>query len=166
QIPTDKETALVRQLKGAVESLNREKLAHNQVALAARYPQGAEMFNTLCQTCHGADGNGVKSLAPPLNQSEWVNGNKDVLISIVLYGLTGPVKVNNYVYQAPEINADMPGIGFDASITNEQIAELLSYIRASWQNDAGVVTTQEVDAIRKRYAGREKAFTVEELDAL
>ena len=166
QIPTDKETALVRQLKGAVESLNREKLAHNQVALAARYPQGAEMFNTLCQTCHGADGNGVKSLAPPLNQSEWVNGNKDVLISIVLYGLTGPVKVNNYVYQAPEINADMPGIGFDPSITNEQIAQLLSYIRASWQNESGEITPADVENVRRKFSGRDKAFTVNELETL
>lgn len=162
----DTGSVIVKQLKTAMETAEREKEAYKQIALAKKYPAGAEIYNTLCQTCHGMDGNGVKSLAPPLNQSEWVTGNKKVLISIVLYGLTGPVKVNNYVYQAPEISADMPGIGFDASITNEQIAELLSYIRASWQNDAGVVTTQEVDAIRKRYAGREKAFTVEELDAL
>src|SRR5690606_17251739 len=129
---------IVKQLKTAMETAEREKEAYKQIALAKKYPAGAEIYNTLCQTCHGMDGNGVKSLAPPLNQSEWATGDNKVLISIVLYGLTTPVKVNRYGYRAPEISPVMPRIGFAASNTNEQTAVRLSYIRASRRNDAGV----------------------------
>ena len=115
---------------------------------------------------HGADGNGVKSLAPPLNKSEWVTGDKGKLISIVLYGLTGPVTVNGHLYKAPEINSDMPGIGYDKSLPNEDVAQLLSFIRTSWQNDADKITAQEVTKVRQRLSDRQKAFTVEELDKL
>ena len=124
------------------------------------------MFASTCQTCHGPDGNGVRSLAPPLNKSEWVTGDKDKLIPIVLFGLTGPVTVNGHLYKAPEINGDMPGIGYDEDLPNEDVAQLLSYIRKSWQNNASKVTAEEVKKVRESLKGRQNAFTVEELNQL
>ncbi len=163
---SDTTSALIVQLKSAVENGIKESNSRNQALLAQKYPKGAEFYNTICQTCHGPDGNGVQGLAPPLNQSEWVNGRKDILTSIVLFGLTGPVTVGNRLYQAPEISSDMPGIGYDPDISNEQIAEMLSYIRKSWQNDADPVSAKEVEEIRKKFAGREKAFTIQEFGQL
>jgi hypothetical protein len=81
----------------------------------------------------------------------------------VLFGLTGPIEVNGHLYQSPELNIDMPGIGYSKSISNQQIAELLSYIRKSWRNNADVITAEEVEKIRIKLKGREKAFTAEEL---
>lgn len=163
---SDTASALIVQLKSAAENRIKESNSRNQVLLSKKYPKGAEFYNTICQTCHGPDGNGVQGLAPPLNQSEWVTGRKDILTSIVLFGLTGPVTVANRLYQAPEISADMPGIGYDPGISNDQIAEMLSYIRKSWQNNADPVSVEEVEQIRKKFAGREKAFTIKELDQL
>jgi mono/diheme cytochrome c family protein len=134
--------------------------------LKKEFPKGEALFTSVCQTCHGADGGGVKSLAPPLNQSEWVTGNKDKLISIVLFGLTGPVKVNGHVYQTPEVSGDMPGIGYDKDMPSEDIAQLLSYIRRSWRNNADKVTTEEVNKVRTKLTGREKAFTEAELNGI
>ncbi|MEP6947823.1 MAG: c-type cytochrome [Ginsengibacter sp.] len=132
-------------------------------ALNKEFPKGMAIFYATCKTCHGPDGNGIKSLAPPLNQSEWVTGDKDKLISILLFGLTGPVKVNGYSYKTPEINGDMPGIGFNKDIRNEDIAQLLSFIRKSWQNNAGNINAEDVEKIRQKLKDRQKAFTTEEL---
>ena len=99
-----------------------------------------------------------------MNGSQWVTGNKDKLVAIVLFGLTGPINVNDHLYRPPEINGDMPGIGYDKKMTNEDVAELLSFIRKSWRNEAGNVTPQEVNKIRLQLKGRQKAFTVDELN--
>ena len=162
----DTSLAIHRLLNMAVISAQNAMANPDPEVLAKRFPKGANLYKTICQTCHGTDGNGVQSLAPPLNQSEWVTGNKEKLISIVLFGLTGPVEVNKHLYKAPEINSDMPGIGYDPSMPNEDIAELLSYIRKSWKNNAEVVEKQEVRNIRGKLSKRQKAFTVEELNKM
>jgi len=128
-----------------------------------KFPRGAALFRTNCQTCHGADLNGIKSLAPPLNKSEWVTGKKERLAAIVLYGLTGPVEVNKHLYTKPEIMADMPGIGSSNEFSDEDIAQLLSYIRDYGRNKAEKVNQQEVTNVRAQFKGRDKAFTIEEL---
>ncbi|TKC57547.1 dehydrogenase [Pedobacter hiemivivus] len=151
-------TALITRVRSAQK--NRDPLLQ-----AKLYPKGAALFAFSCQTCHAADGNGVNALAPPLNKSEWVTGNKEKLISIVLYGLTGPVKINGHVYESPEISGDMPGIAHSEEISDDDVAQVLSFIRGSWQNNAGKVSIDEVSKVRKRYKGREKAFTIEELEA-
>lgn len=131
--------------------------------LAKKYPRGASLFKSSCQTCHGVDGNGMKSLAPPLNGSEWVTGDKEILASIVLFGLTGPITVNGKWYGPPDITADMPGIGSSQEISDQDVAELLSFIRASWRNQASEVSSDDIAVVRKRYKGRQSLFTMEEL---
>jgi mono/diheme cytochrome c family protein len=138
---------------------------HDPVKLQKEFPKGAAIFSSTCQTCHGTDGNGIRMLAPPLNKSQWINGDTKKLLSIVLAGLTGPVEVNGHLYKAPEITADMPGIGA-SEFSDEDIAQLLSYLRQSWQNNAGKITTAEVSTMRKKLKTREKAFTMEELNRL
>jgi mono/diheme cytochrome c family protein len=81
----------------------------------------------------------------------------------VLFGLTGPVQVNGHVYKAPEINVDMPGIGYTKEFSDNDVAQLLSYIRRSWQNNGNKVTEEDVAKIRQMFKGREKAFTIDEL---
>lgn len=154
-----------QQLKRAIVRIKNVQKNRDPQLLTKSFPKGAALFASSCQTCHAADGNGISSLAPPLNKSEWVTGNKEKLIAIVLYGLTGPVTVNGHLYEAPEISADMPGIAHSEEISDEDVAQVLSFIRGSWQNNADKVTTDEVAEQRKRYKGREKAFTIKELTA-
>ncbi|QMU29028.1 DUF7133 domain-containing protein [Adhaeribacter radiodurans] len=160
------DTTLVvhQQLRGVIANIKNARASKDPKVLLKVFPKGAAMFTSTCQTCHGPDGNGVNGLAPPLNGSEWVTGNKEKLISIVLYGLTGPVQVKGHLYKAPEINGDMPGIGYDKDLANEDIAQVLSYIRRSWQNNADKVSTEEVAKVRQNLKARQKAFTVQELN--
>jgi len=161
---SDSTLLIKKQLNRAIAQAANARGNRDPQKLLKEYPKGAALFNSVCQTCHGLDGNGVKSLGPPLNQSEWVTGDKAKLISIVLFGLTGPVKVNGHVYKTPEVSGDMPGIGYDQEMPNEDVAQLLSFIRKSWRNNGDKISTEEVAATRKKLTNRQKAFTVEELD--
>jgi mono/diheme cytochrome c family protein/glucose/arabinose dehydrogenase len=155
-------TRLVRVRRDVVNKAN----AKRNEALAKVYPAGAKIVTSVCQTCHGKDAEGVQSLAPPLNRSNWVTGNPDHLTRIVLFGLTGPVDVNGKLYKAPEINGDMPGIGSSTEFKDEDIAQLLSFIRNGWSNKAAPISAKEVSKIRKQYSGRQKPFTMDELKGI
>ena len=71
--------------------------------------------------------------------------------------------MNGKLYKAPEISGDMPGIQANKEVSDEDIAQLLNYIRNAWTNKADEVNLQTVRAIRKRYTGEQKAFTADEL---
>ena len=162
------DTSLVfnKHLHKVIEDVTKAKSQSNQKKIAAMYPRGAEIFNSLCQACHGPDGNGVSALAPPLNKSNWAQGNKNQLIPIVLFGLTGPIKVADHLYKSPEVNGDMPGIGANAEFSDKDIADILNYIRNSWNNSGSKITEQDIKDTRQKYNGREKTMTMEELETI
>ena len=162
----DSNALIQKQLGKIIAQAANARANRDPKVLLKEYPKGAALFNTVCQTCHGPDGNGVKSLGPPLNQSEWVTGDKNKLISIVLFGLTGPVKVNGHIYKTPEVSGDMPGIGYDKDMPSEDVAQLLTFIRKSWRNNGDKISTEEVASTRKKLTNRQKAFTVEELNGM
>jgi mono/diheme cytochrome c family protein/glucose/arabinose dehydrogenase len=161
----DTNLVINKQLQSIITQLRNDKKSRDPELLSKEFPKGAALFASSCQTCHAVDGNGISSLAPPLNKSEWVTGKKDKLISIVLYGLTGPVKVNGHLYEAPEVSADMPGIAHSDEISDDDVAQVLSFIRGSWQNNAAKVSVEEVTKVRSRFKGRDKPFTITELEA-
>ncbi|MEJ7559453.1 MAG: c-type cytochrome [Pedobacter sp.] len=162
----DTNVRIHKQLQKVLNNIRAAQKNRDPALVAKLYPKGLRVFESTCQTCHGPDGNGIKSLAPPLNKSEWVNGNKEKLISIVLFGLTGPIKVNGYVYKAPEISGDMPAIAHAEDINDEDISQLLSFLRSSWQNNSDKVDVKEVSNVRTRSKNRDKAFTQQELDLM
>ena len=162
-IVPDTSLTIRKQLSSVISRVMSAQKNRDPEMLAKQFPKGALLFQSSCQTCHAPDGNGIESLAPPLNKSQWVTGDKDKLVGIVLYGLTGPINVNGHVYEAPEIFGDMPGIGHSEEISNEDIAQVLSFIRSSWQNDAGKIAVKDVVSVREKYKGRKTAFTQEEL---
>ncbi|NSL85494.1 c-type cytochrome [Chitinophaga sp. Mgbs1] len=159
----DTSQVLHRQLRQVLKDMDGQANAAKMDALKLKYPRGYKVFNTVCQTCHGKNGNGIAAMAPPLNESNWVNGNKQALAAVVLYGLTGPVEVHGKVYKAPEINGDMPGIGGSDEFSDSDIAELLTFLRNAWNNKAGKVTAADIQQVRKQYNGRQKPFTAAEL---
>ena len=163
-IHPDTSLAINKRLRKVMADIAKAKNNSNSNSVAKEYPKGAALFGTVCQTCHGKDGNGVASLAPPLNGSEWVTGDKNKFIPIVLFGLTGPVKVAGKVYKAPEINGDMPSIGQNKEFTDNDIAQVLSFIRNSWGNKGDKITADDVKDVRNKYKNREKNFTMDELN--
>lgn len=159
----DTTLVLRKQLLTVLKNLDNKANAKKMEALRTSLPRGYKIFNTVCQTCHGKNGEGIASMAPPLNESNWVNGNKNAFISIVLFGLTGPVEVHGKVYKAPEINGDMPGIGASDEFNDADIAEVLTFLRSAWNNKAGKITAADVQQVRKQSQGRQKPFTAGEL---
>ena len=162
-INPDTNLIINKQLQRVLVDIKNSKSNKDKKLLVKLYPKGAMLFNSVCQGCHGADGNGIKSLAPPLNTSDWVNGDKNKLVQILLFGLTGPIRVSGTLYEAPEINGDMPGIGNSEEMSDADIAEVASFIRQSWSNNASQISPADVTKVRKKYKGRQKAFTMEEL---
>lgn len=102
---------------------------------------GKEVYNAVCMACHMADGSGVPGMHPPITDSEFVNGDKERLIGIVLNGMSGKIEVKGKTY-----NSIMPA---QAHLTNRQIANVLSYVRSNFENNSGPITPEEVEAVRK-----------------
>ncbi|GAA4341214.1 hypothetical protein GCM10023149_53300 [Mucilaginibacter gynuensis] len=121
---------------------------------------GSVIFKQLCATCHGQDGKGIvaggKGMpAPPLADNKDVNGNPERLIKILLHGLKGPVDGKTY----PDV---MPALGGN---DDTYIASVLSYIRNNMGNKAKVVKPADVKKVREQTKGRDKNWTIPELDA-
>lgn len=162
----DTAASVYKSVQLVLSNIEKEKSSSNEKLLAKTYPTGSTIYNTVCQSCHGKNGAGITMLAPPLNKSEWVTGDVNKLIAIVLKGASGPITVGNKLYKAPEISGEMPGIGANPDITDEGLAQLLSYIRKNWNNNASEVKISEVTAVRAKLAERQQPFTEAELKKL
>lgn len=103
-----------------------------------------KLYNTFCGTCHQQNGKGARGRMPPLAGTDWVTGNKERLITVVLNGLQGPLEINGENY-----NGVMPPHRF---LKDDEIATILSYIRKSFGNNASAVSADEVKKIRDRLA--------------
>jgi mono/diheme cytochrome c family protein len=108
-------------------------------------------------SCHQMGGRGVPGTFPPLTNTDWVTGDKGRLIRLLLHGLTGPIEVNGARY-----SGIMPPWG-DA-LDDQGIADIATYIRTSFGNEASPITTDEVAAVRAATTGRTKPWTAKELN--
>jgi mono/diheme cytochrome c family protein len=121
--------------------------------------QGKAVYENICGLCHNNDGTGKPGQAPPFVGSEWALGNPDHMIRIPLVGLTGPVGVAGKQY-----NLSMPAMG--AALSDDDLADVLTYIRNSWGNKASVITPAQVKAIRAKVGNRTQPWTADELKAI
>ncbi len=102
--------------------------------------RGSIVYHKECLSCHQADGGGVPHLNPPLYESTDVVGDKKKIIGIVLRGMTDRLPIDGEYYS----NNMAP----HPELSNMQIADVLTFIRASWGNKASAVTPAEVQAVR------------------
>ncbi len=121
------------------------------------FDSGKQTFAGLCAACHQPTGRGLEGLAPPLADSEWVNGDQERIVKVVMHGLRGPIKVKGLSY-----SYDMPAAGF---LSDEQIAGVLTYIRREWDHEASPVPLDLVQKIRTETKGRTDAWTEGEFKA-
>lgn len=108
--------------------------------LPAYMAEGKQLYEQHCLVCHQATGGGVSGLNPTLKQTDYVLGDKERLVGILLNGSNTGLEVNGIRYA----NA-MPGF---SSLSNEELASLASYIRNSFGNAATPLTAGEVAVFR------------------
>jgi mono/diheme cytochrome c family protein len=115
----------------------------NNKLVAASAARGKTVYLQRCMVCHQADGGGVPKLNAPLDASSAVNGS-DVskLIKYIVKGFADRIEIDGELYS----NA-MPAA---ADLTDQQIADVLTFIRSNWSNKAGPVTTLQVKQTRSK----------------
>lgn len=126
------------------------------------YAEGAKVYATICIACHQPNGQGMKMIAPPLVNSEWVQGSEQRLIALVLDGMTGPITVNGKTYTVPEVQPVMPGLRINPEMDDHKIAAILTYVRNTWSNGAKPISPKAVADYRKQQQAR-LPFTEAEL---
>jgi nitrite reductase (NO-forming) len=109
--------------------------------LNERITMGKIVYTKTCFACHQENGNGIANAFPPLAKSDFLNQDAGRAIDIVLYGKTGEVVVNGNKY-----NGIMPA----QSLSNEEVANVLSYVYASWGNSKKEITPAMVASKRKK----------------
>jgi mono/diheme cytochrome c family protein/glucose/arabinose dehydrogenase len=123
---------------------------------AASFNRGKELYTVVCGACHQPHGNGQEGLAPPLRESEWALGSEQRLIRIALHGVRDDITVKGSKY-----TLNMPALG--EALTDEQIADALTYIRHEWGHSVSPVNAATVKAVRAATAKREDSWTEPEL---
>lgn len=101
---------------------------------------GEELYYLYCGACHQQNGKGASGRFPPLANTDWVTGDKQRLIEVVLNGLEGSIDVNGVTY-----NNVMPQHSF---LSDDDMAEVLTYIRQNFGNTASEITAEEVAEVR------------------
>lgn len=110
--------------------------------LQASITRGNTVYATFCLSCHQADGSGVPNMNPPVIKNNWVLGSKTVLIQQILKGSNGKVEIDG-----EKFHNTMPA---QAHLTDQQIADVLTFVRNSFGNKASIVTQAEVKTVRAK----------------
>ncbi|MGV3773286.1 MAG: PVC-type heme-binding CxxCH protein [Verrucomicrobiales bacterium] len=119
------------------------------------FEAGKETSLLVCGARHQPHGQGQEGLAPPLADVDWVTGSPERLVRITLHGVRGPISVKGKTY-----NLEMPPVGV---LEDQQIAEVLTYIRREWGHTASPIDVDFVKKIREATKDREEAWTEPEL---
>lgn len=135
---TEDDRALIRDWvdSGAVLGLAPTGHARNK---EERIQSGKRLFTTMCAACHQSAGQGVAHKYPPLAASDFLNADKNEAIRVLLHGRQGDIAVNGVTY-----NNIMPSF----PLTDEDIANALTYTYNSFGNSGKDVTPDDVKALR------------------
>ncbi|MFL5788014.1 MAG: c-type cytochrome [Flavisolibacter sp.] len=129
--------------------VKKQKIVHksvtvNKTSLQASILNGKTVYAANCLTCHQVDGSGVPNLNPPLIRTKWVLGDRSVLIKQVLNGSKGKIEIDGESFHNV-----MPPL---SKLTDQQIADVITYVRNSFGNKGSIVTPQQVKSIRDKTA--------------
>ena len=115
----------------------------NNKLVAASIARGKIVYLQRCMVCHQADGGGVPKLNAPLDASTAVNGSDiSKLVKYIVKGLNDRIEIDGEYYANAMPAAD--------DLKDQQIADVLTFIRSNWSNKAGPVTLTQVKQIRSK----------------
>lgn len=117
---------------------------------------GASVFNAKCAVCHQMNGQGIPGVYPSLVGSQLAIGDPELPIRIVLHGFQGPIERDGKSY-----NGVMQPWKND--LTDQEIADVLNYIRTNWGNAAAEITAENVAEVRDATKNKAGAYTEEQL---
>ncbi|MEE8496167.1 MAG: cytochrome c, partial [Xanthomonadales bacterium] len=109
-------------------------------SLEERIAAGGKLYSSICSACHQAEGQGLGGAFPPLAESDYLAGGSGPAIEAVLNGLSGPITVNGQDYDAV-----MPNMSY---LSDEEVADIVTFVMNSWGNPGGEVSAGEVAAVR------------------
>lgn len=101
--------------------------------------RGAAVYKKQCITCHMENGEGIPGAFPPLAKSDFLVKNDEDVIKALLFGRSGEVTVNGEDYFG-----EMP----PSNLTDDEIADVLNYVRNTWGNEGSEVTSEQVKKLR------------------
>jgi mono/diheme cytochrome c family protein len=110
--------------------------SEEEITYARYYTAGKQLYESKCENCHGHDGAGLAMLYPPLTDSTFLKQNKEKLACFVKNGMQGPIQVSGRNYEGI-----MPA---QASLSDIEIAEIITYVTNSFGNRQGIYPYQQV----------------------
>ena len=119
-------------------------------AAAGAAVDGKAVFAAQCAACHQATGKGLPGVFPPLDGSEWVQGDTRILANILLHGINGEISVAGVTYSGA-----MPAF---QQLSDAELAAVASYIRSAWSNKAEALPATLVEQERKAGSARTTPF--------
>jgi nitrite reductase (NO-forming) len=128
---------------GTIQKMPETKTAAAATApkrtLAEKIKIGKEIFGTTCFACHQSEGQGIPGAFPPLAKSDYLNADSKRAIKTILHGLSGEITVNG-----KNFNSVMPA----QNLSDDEIANVMTYIYNNWGNNKTEVTSEMVKAQR------------------
>ena len=131
-----------------------------QQAELSPHDRGKKIFSANCQTCHQANGLGVPGQYPPLAGSEFTTGGSLRPGMIVMKGLQGPVTVKGQKFGSAVMQP------WDKTLTDQRIADVMTYERSEWGNNGSPVTKEQITALRKQLANHPDSYTEPDILAI
>lgn len=120
--------------------------------------RGKKLYMNNCAACHLPTGVGIPNHYPPLAGSSFVNGSPKRLAMILLKGLQGPLTVGEHKFNGVEPTW--------ITLSDRQIAYLLTYIRQAWGNKSGPVTEKQIANVREEFKERSEPWSQQEILAV
>lgn len=123
---------------GAIQKVNDKEQVSVANSLEDQIKFGKNIYMQNCAACHQPDGKGITGAFPPLAKADFFNADWKRAIDVVKNGKSGQITVNGSPY-----NGVMPALG----LSDEDVANVLTFIAHSWENNKRTFTKDEVSAV-------------------
>lgn len=129
------------ELKGEMKDAMAKNPEIAKLNLGMQVEKGKRVYMQACSMCHQPEGQGIEGVFPPLAKSDFLMEDRIRAVRVVVHGKYGPITVNGKKYDSV-----MPP---QAQLTDEQVADVVTFVRNSFGNSGQGVTKEEVIQIRE-----------------
>lgn len=128
------------------------KVAIQQPASDGLYKTAGGLgYDQFCATCHRRDGKGIPGLFPPLA------GNRSILSDDPTSAIH--VTLSGWKSAATKGQPRIVGMPEFGNLTDDELAEIITFMRTNWGNQASPVTASQVSNVRDQIALPKQATT-------